>query len=166
MNDQDPLRDSPFPDDRPPRNALEESLFAIGNDDQRKLQFFTDLMDARVTVLANQPWNPELAPPEDMELLFVSDGENHEQPMLAMFTHPARTARYKGVGGFEHTVELDARQAFLGVDDGCGAFINPNWRHNMRVDPVVAQELKRTVQDWIKRVNEEQTPDQSWPMGE
>lgn len=165
MDNLDPAQSSPFPDDRPPRNVLEEALFEIGEDNQRKLDFFGTLMEHRVTVLTTREWDPHSPPPEDMQLLFVSDGDNQEQPMLAIFTHPARTARYKGQDGFDHAVEMDARQAFLGCHDGCGAFINPNWRHNMRVDPIVAQQLRQSVERWLERLKQErQPPDPTWPM--
>ena len=86
-----------------PQNELEHAIAAVaavaaaGEDDpgdKTKRAVMIALATNTVTVML-----PELAedgsPPENPQPLFVSDGPNLEQPMLAAFTRPERAGIFR-----------------------------------------------------------------------
>src|SRR5580765_1898017 len=60
-------------------NKFEDSL-------EGRQAVLTAFMQSRVYVLLDRPWDGRSLPNSETRLLFVSDGENKDQAMLAVFT--------------------------------------------------------------------------------
>lgn len=104
------------------------------------------LTASRISVVTDHPWDGRSFPRSDMRLLFVSDGDNLQQPMLAVFS--AAQHAQGSLGGdhaFKNVVEVDATWALMGVPEGAGVIINPNTPDlpMFRIGPAVAAELKK-----------------------
>ena len=111
---------------RSPEN-LESVLLTAEDTLESKRKVLQLLFDSRVYVVLDQPWDGRSLPSTDMRLLFVSDGKNSEQAMLALFTSREKCAAIpKGDSLFDHPIEVDARWAILGVPKDAGILINPN----------------------------------------
>ncbi|MDE2109448.1 MAG: SseB family protein, partial [Gammaproteobacteria bacterium] len=76
---------------RPPGN-LESALLTAEDTLESKRKILQLLFDSRVYVVLDQPWDGRSLPSTDMRLLFVSDGKNNEQAMLALFTSREKCA--------------------------------------------------------------------------
>jgi hypothetical protein len=130
-----------------PQSPLENALAHATGSDESRLGFLDLFMRSRITVVLDRPWDGRSLPSLEMRLLFVTDGSNHEQPMLALFTNEILANEYiAGVERFKHPVEVDAAWAMLGVFDGAGAVINPNSSPNFRISPKAATVLREAVQ--------------------
>lgn len=129
--------------------ALEEAIHAArGGDVESLRKVLYVLVTARVKVLINKPWDGLSQPEPDTRMLFVSDGKNEQQPMLALFTNDACAAEFQVDNNpFGNLVEIDARLAIHRVDAGCGIMINPNSDLAFRITP----ELAKTLRDEIDR---------------
>jgi len=131
-----------------PASKLEEALSTPGqNDEQSIRKALRAFIQSRVFVNLDQPWDGKTLPQTDMHLLLVTDGENKEQPMLAVFSSASRSAVYKQeeIGPFKYTAEVDAAWACLGVPENAGIMINPNSAPNLRISPAVARVLRDTA---------------------
>jgi len=129
-------------------SKLEEALSAHGqNDEQSIRKVLRAFVQSRVFVKLDQPWDGKSIPSTDTHLLLVTDGDNKEQAMLAVFSVASHGAVYKGedMGPFKYTVEVDAAWACLGVPEKAGIMINPNTEHNFRISPEVARVLRETA---------------------
>jgi hypothetical protein len=130
-----------------PQNPLEDALANATGSDESRLAFLDLFMRSRITVVLDRPWDGRSLPSLEMRLLFVTDGSNHEQPMLALFTNETlANAVIADVEQFKHPVEVDAAWAMLGVFESAGAVINPNSTPNFRISPEVATVLREAVQ--------------------
>ncbi len=109
-------------------------------------------MSTRIFVLMDQPWDGRSLPSTEMRLLFVSDGEDKQQAMLAVFTDRAHAeAVAADMGEFRHPAEVDARWAMLGVPPDVGVRINPNSTPSFRILPQLAIELRRMVEGKLQQ---------------
>jgi hypothetical protein len=83
-------------------------------------------------------------------LLYVSDGENQEQAMLAVFTGKDKAESVAAtMGEFQHLVEVDSKWALLGVPPSTGVRINPNSELGFRILPELAAELRKIAQQHL-----------------
>lgn len=105
------------------------------------------LLRSRVFVLLDKPWDGRSLPNTEMRLLHVSDGDDKQQAMLALFTDRARAEQVMpAMGEFRYAVEVDARWALLSVRPDVGVRINPNVEPAFRILPNLAIELRRIVE--------------------
>ena len=129
-------------------SKLEEALSTAKENDELSIRkVLRAFILSRVFVKLDQPWDGVTLPRSDMRLLFVSDGENQERPMLAVFTSKSSSEVYeKAAAPFEFVTEVDAAWACLGVPENSGIMINPNSAPNFRIGPEVAQVLREAAE--------------------
>jgi hypothetical protein len=107
---------------------------------------------SRVHVLLDRPWDGRSLPTTETRLLFVSDGENKEQPMLAVFTGREQAETVAGtMGDYQHPVEVDAQWALLAVPPNIGVRINPNSEPSFRILPELTLELRKLAEQNLAR---------------
>ena len=130
--------------DKRPVSALEETLKnAKDNDEQTIRAVLRAFVQSRVFVKLDQDWDGKTFPRSDMRFLLVSDGDDTNRPMIAVFTSPEYSEVYgKDVTPFVHTVEVDAAWICLGIPENGGVMINPNSAPNFRIGPEVASVLR------------------------
>ncbi|MGB9428809.1 MAG: SseB family protein [Gammaproteobacteria bacterium] len=140
-----------------PNSKLSEALDTTKeNDEQSIRKVLRSFIQSRVFVKLDQPWDGKTFPRADMRLLFVSDGDNKERPMLAVFTTEGHSNVYaQEAVPFNYTVEVDAAWACLGVPENSGIMINPNSAPNFRIGPEVAAILREAAE---KDVAEKSAP--------
>ncbi|MEE9141489.1 MAG: hypothetical protein V3U59_02145, partial [Gammaproteobacteria bacterium] len=66
--------------------TLDESLKHFSDGQMDPGDLFAELLRANVYVLLDREWNKKEPASPETRLLFVSDGENYEQAMLALFS--------------------------------------------------------------------------------
>lgn len=132
----------------PSPSKLEEALsIATENDEQSIRKLLRAFVLSRVFVRLDLPWDAKSLPRSDMRLLFVSDGANTQQPMLAVFSTEAHSRVYGDeVAPFNFVAEVDSAWACLGVPENAGIMINPNSVPNFRIGPEVARVLRETAE--------------------
>lgn len=125
-------------------NTLEQTISAARQGDVESLRSVLQvLVTTRIKVLLNKPWNGISQPQPDTRMLFVSDGKNERQPMLALFTNDAFASEFQSDDSpFNHIVEVDARLAIHRVESGTGIMINPNSDLSFRIMPELAKTLR------------------------
>lgn len=129
---------------------LEEALASYEDSLDNRRKILQTLMGSRVFVVLDRPWDGRSLPSTEMRMLFVSDGENKEQPMLALFTAKDKSAAVPTEGSpFQHPVEVDAAWAFLGVPKEAGVLVNPNSMPGFRILPALAAELRHIAQKYL-----------------
>ena len=138
-------------------NPLEQALSAAKDNDQQSIRrALRAFVQSRVFVKLDQPWDGKSFPRSDMRLLFVSDGDNRERPMLAVFTSKAFCDIYaQAAAPFDYVAEVDAAWACLGVPGDAGIMVNPNSVPSFRIGPEVAGILREAAE---KDVAEKSTP--------
>lgn len=126
---------------------LEQAIFAAQQGDVEKLRKVLQvLVTARIKVLLNKPWDGTSQPQPDTRMLFVSDGKNQQQAMLALFTGDRFATEFQsGDHPFTHLVEIDARLAIHRVESGAGIMINPNSTVSFRISPELANTLREEI---------------------
>lgn len=126
---------------------LERAILSAQQGDIEKLRNVLQvLVTARIKVLLNKPWDGISQPLPDTRMLFVSDGKNEQQPMLALFTSNGYALEFQGGSHpFTHLVEIDARLAIHRVESGAGIMINPNSTVSFRVSPELASTLRGEI---------------------
>ena len=135
-----------------PENELESALVSADESVETRQEFLRTLVKSRVFVLLEQPWDGKSLPTINNRLLLVTDGQNKEQAMLAVFTTRKRAESFMpDENPFKHAVEVDAAWALLGVPDRSGMIVNPNMKLNFRVSPEVALMLRDVVQQDLTR---------------
>jgi SseB protein N-terminal domain len=130
-------------------SPLEQAISAARREDIESLRRVLQiLVSTRIKVLLNKEWDGISQPQPDTRMLFVSDGSNEQQPMLALFTSDDFAAKLQTADNpFVHIVEVDPRLAIHRIEPGAGAIINPNSSLSFRVTP----ELTKTLRDEIDR---------------
>ena|SRR5579859_981224 len=141
-------------------SALEETLKnAKDNDEQTIRAVLNAFIKSRVYVKLDQKWDGKSFPRSDLRFMLVSDGDNIERPMVAVFTSPEFSEVYgKSAAPFVHTVEVDSAWICLGVPENGGIMINPNSTPNFRIGPEVASVLRDAANKDVKTKNEYQSP--------
>lgn len=122
---------------------LERVLLAFEDTVEYRRKVLTTLMRSKVYMVLDKPWDQGQAPPVGAQFLIVSDGEDKEHPMLALFTDAAKVAAVPVENsGFQYPVEVAAGWALLGVPPGTGIRINPNSAPGFRILADLAAQLR------------------------
>lgn len=140
----------------PSPSKLEEALStAKENDELSVRKVLRAFILSRVFVKLDQPWDGVTFPRSDMRLLFVSDGDNKTQTMLAVFSTETHSRKYgEEAAPFNYVAEVDSAWACLGVPENAGIMINPNSVPNFRIGPEVARVLRETAEkDMAARIS-------------
>lgn len=134
------------------RNPLEEALRNFEDNPESRKKVLEIFLMSRVWVLLDQPWDGRSLPSTDTKLLFVSDGENQQQAMLAVFTDRTKAeTTAPAMGDFQYPVEVDAQWALLGVIPGSGVRVNPNSEPSFRILPELVAELRKIAEGHLLR---------------
>lgn len=129
------------------QTELERVLINFEDTLEYRRKVLSTLVNGKVYVVLDKPWDRQRAPDPDTHFLLVSDGENSKQPMLALFTSTDKLAAVPTEGtGFQHPVEVDARWALLGVPPSAGIRINPNAVPGFRIDANLSAQLRGAVE--------------------
>jgi tetratricopeptide (TPR) repeat protein len=136
-----------------PKSELESLIAGSDNSPAAIRAILSKLAASRIYAVVDKPWDGRSAPQAGMRLLLVTDGADHGQPMLALFS--AAQHAQSSIGGehaFKNVVEVDAGWALLGVEDNTGILINPNATDvpTFRIGPAVAAELKKYAEDRLR----------------
>lgn len=131
--------------------SLNAALDAAGGGPEHVINFIQTLVRSSIFVVTDKTWDSRAVPDAGMRLMLVSDGDNHEQIMLAIFTDTAYAANYlQSLGDSEHpfknTARVDMAWALLGVPANAGIMVNPNSGRAFRIAPEIAARLRRTAQ--------------------
>ena len=146
-----------------PTSLLEETLKnAKDNDEQTIRSVLNAFVNSRVYVKLDQKWDGKTFPRSDLRFMLVSDGDNTERPMVAVFTSPQYSEVYgKDAAPFIHTVEVDSAWICLGIPENGGIMINPNSVPNFRIGPEVASVLRDAASKDVKTKSEYRDPKQN-----
>lgn len=146
--------------EKKPVNTLEETLKdAKGNDEETIRAVLRAFVQSRVFVKLDQKWDGKSFPRHDLRFMLVSDGDNTERPMIAVFTSPEFSEVYgTSAAPFVHTVEVDSAWICLGVPENGGIMINPNSAPNFRIGPEVATVLRDVARKDLEAKTQYQDP--------
>lgn len=134
----------------PSASPLEQALLGFEDSLEGRKVVLEKFLAARIYVLLDKPWDGRSLPSTEMRLLFVSDGENQEQAMLAVFTDRSKAESIAAaMGEFQHVVEVDSKWALLGVPATTGVRINPNSEPGFRILPELTTELRKLAQQHL-----------------
>lgn len=140
--------------DSKPASLLDALLRFEDNLEGRKL-VLEKFISSRVYVLLDRPWDGRSLPNTETKLLYVSDGENKEQAMLAVFTGRAEAEKaLPDMGDFKHPVEVDAPWALLSLLPNAGVRINPNAEPAFRILPELAVEMRKIAEHQLARAQQ------------
>lgn len=140
-----------------PQNELERAIAesAVADDDPEftaRRGVIVALATNTVTVMLAEPWDGTASPETGPRPMFVSDGPDRNQPMLAVFTSTERARDFQSShGGAEHPSDVPAAWAILAAPEGTGIMINPNQALGFRVAPDTVTVLRRDVAAAIER---------------
>lgn len=86
---------------------------------------------------------------------FVSNGDDLEQAMLAIFSSEAKARDYLAQEKIEdrHPLGVPGPRALLAVPDGIGIRINPNLEPGFVILPALAERLRDDVKEAVSRQN-------------
>lgn len=133
-----------------PSTPLEQALASFEDTLDGRKVVLEKFIAARVYVLLDRPWDGRVLPSTEMRLLYVSDGENQEQAMLAVFTNKANAESVMDkMGEFQHPVEVDSKWALLGASPGVGVRINPNCEPAFKILPELTAELRKIAHNHL-----------------
>lgn len=139
-------------------NRLEQLLQNYNEDPKWYSNFFIALATEPLAVAVNPPWKAlDEPPPIGYKLLIISDGENLDQPMLAVFTRSAHAETFcrNNVKGETFVpYEGPSRWILLQVPENMGVQLNPNMDNGFRIPPTLIPELQADIRDAIKRAQE------------
>lgn len=128
-------------------SPLESALAGFTDDIEGRKTVLTAFLESRVHVLLDRPWDGRSLPNSETRLLFVSDGDNKDQAMLAVFTDRSKAeTAMAAMGEFKHAVEVDAQWALLSVPPQVGVRINPNAEPAFKILPELAIELRKVAE--------------------
>lgn len=133
---------------------LDALLHFEDNIDGRK-RVLEKFLGSRVYVLLDRPWDGRSLPNSETKLLYVSDGEDKEQAMLAVFTDRSQAEKAApDMGEFNHAVEVDAPWALLSLIPNAGVRINPNAEPAFRILPELAVEMRKIAERRLAQVQQ------------
>ncbi|MGH8161872.1 MAG: SseB family protein [Gammaproteobacteria bacterium] len=150
-----------------PTNDLEHAIAAMGDAPEAdpkaeaRRAVLVALALNQVTVLTKEPWDGETPTGTSaMDLMYVSDGKNLEQPMLALFTNTERAVHFEQTNdAFHNPCTVAGPWALGNVVEGAGIMINPNQNLGFRIVPELAKILQRDVATAIERARERERAD-------
>lgn len=124
-------------------SALETALAAFEDSLDNRRTLLTTLLESKVVVVLDTPWDGRSLPSTSARMLFVSDGENTQQAMLAVFTGQQQAEAFLTSGSpFKHPVKVDMPWALLGLPKDAGIRLNPNSAPGFRITPELAGQLR------------------------
>jgi hypothetical protein len=148
-----------------PTNELERALAGVcdageDTDGKARREVLRCLALYPVVIILNQPVT--VNSPLDMrgEPAFVSNGEDMDQPMLALFSSVERAQRHVDEQGLDarYPTEVPGPRALLAVSDGVGVRINPNQELGFVILPSLAERLRDDIKEALER-HQDHTPD-------
>lgn len=129
---------------------LEAALFGAENSVESHRHILELLFNSRLFVVLDTPWDGHSFPSTETHILLVSDGENREQAMLALFTSRDKIeAIPRGDTLFHYPAEVEARWALLGLPKGAGILINPSTVPGFRILPELAAKLRELAEQYL-----------------
>lgn len=135
--------------------SLLDSLLHFEDTLEGRQAVLQEFIRARVFVLLDRPWDGRSLPNTETKLLYVSDGENQDQAMLAVFTGKVEAERaIPEMGEFRHPVEVDAQWALLSLIPNAGVRINPNAEPAFRILPELTVELRKVAERHLARMQQ------------
>lgn len=133
-------------------SPLLEALHNFEDNLEGRKAVISAFMRSRVHVLLDHPWDGKSLPSTETRLLFVSDGDDKEQAMLAVFTSRENAEQTApAMGEFKYPTEVDAQWALLSVSATSGVRINPNSEPAFKIVPELAQELRKMTEANLAR---------------
>lgn len=126
---------------------LERMLLGFEDTLEYRRKVLATLVREKVYVVLDKPWDAEHPLDPNTQLLLVSDGDNKDQAMLALFTSREKVAAVPAADStFQYPVQVDARWALLGVPKSAGIRINPNSAPGFRIDANLSAQLRAAVE--------------------
>jgi hypothetical protein len=133
--------------DKQSANPLLDALSQFQDNREGREAVLKAFLRSRIWVLLDHTWDGRSLPSTETRMLFVSDGEDQEQPMLAVFTGRSEAEIVMGsMADFKHPVEVDAQWALLGVPPNIGVRINPNLEPAFKILPELTLELRKIAE--------------------
>ncbi|MDN5864688.1 MAG: hypothetical protein L0I62_05665 [Gammaproteobacteria bacterium] len=149
------------PENIHPENDIERALADIGAseaddpDGSKRRAVLTQLALNQVALLFREPWEGSALPDNSAEPMYVSDGENSEQPMLALFTSAERAVDFEREhDGFENPTVVPGPWAIGSLVQGAGVRVNPNQTLGFRIVPELARLLRDNIAEAAERAQE------------
>lgn len=147
-----------------PTNELERALARVRDagddlDGSARQETLRQLALNSVVVLIDQLITPESPPDLGGRPMFVSNGEDREQAMLAIFSTTERAQAYLETLSPEipyYPFEVPGPRALLAVADDTGIRVNPNQELGFVILPDLAKLLKQDVQAAMERTQQRQ----------
>ncbi len=134
-----------------PIQTLDAALGAVNETPESRINFMKTLASSAVKILADKPWDKRSPPDSNMHMLFVSDGDNLQQPMLAVFTDQEIATSYLGDSptihhAYQHIIEAQMGWALLGIPPHTGIMVNPNSGLSFRISPEMTSKMRSVAQ--------------------
>lgn len=145
-------------DQATPANDLERALFRVQAEGDEaswdsKGEVLRQLALNPVYVIVDQSLDG--TPDADIKgtPAFVSNGEDLEQAMLAIFSSAEKAQAYLAQEQMEgrHPLEVPGPRALLAVPDGIGIRVNPNLEPGFVILPTLAERLRDDVKQALNR---------------
>lgn len=145
-------------DQRTPANDLEKALAQVQAEGDEvnwdsKTEVLRQLALNTVFLVVDQPLSENTEPDIKGTPTFVSNGDDMEQAMLALFSTEKRALHYIEQEQAEgrHPIGVPGPRALLAVPDGVGIRINPNQEPGFAILPALAERLRDDVKQAIDR---------------
>ena len=131
--------------------TIDDALKSAPDDVDGRLHIISTLVNSRVLIIVDKPWDGRSAPDRNMQLAVVSDGSNRQQAMVAVFSLREHAEKYlRSLGqvhhAFQNIIQVQMSWVLLGVPPGAGIMLNPNTERGFRIPPDIAAELHRRAQ--------------------
>src|SRR5579863_8934978 len=126
--------------------TIDDALKSAPDDVDGRLHIITTLVNSRVSIIVDRPWDGRSNPDRNMQLAVVSDGSNRQQAMVAVFSLREHAEKYlRGISqaqhAFQNIVQVQMGWVLLGIPPGAGIMLNPNTERGFRIPPDIAAEL-------------------------
>lgn len=145
-------------DQMPPTNELETALAKVQADGdladwETRREVVRQLIFNTVHVIVDQPVSEDTEPTIKGTPTFVSNGDDEEQAMLAIFTTRERALAYLAEQKIEgrYPIEVPGPRALIAIPEGVGLRINPNQQLGFVIMPAFARQLSRDIQEVLEK---------------
>ena len=139
--------------DDSPASRLERLIEDVRERRVEPVDFVKALVDDHVYLVLNKAWDGRSVPEQNTSMLLVSDGPNHSQAMLAVFSDEQKAREFcEHAEGFSHVVKVPGPVAFLGVAPDQGMIVNPNFRNTFRITIAAAAEVRGTMYERLAQM--------------
>jgi hypothetical protein len=151
-----------------PQNEIERAIHATPEDASKDPE--GEARRATLIALANNnvavilpPRREDGSPPADAVPLFVSDGPDREQAMLAAFTRRERAEAFRdAVGETDGSCEIQeitGTQLVLGTPEEAGIMINPNQSLLFRISREMSNVMRGEAEASFEHLRARRAPD-------